>query len=184
MTEHRQRKKIRLRHFDYSQNGSYFVTICTQERAMLFGNVTNGTMTYNDYGQIAVEEIHNTNKLRKNAGISISKYIVMPNHVHFILEIVGARRVVPIAPQYENFSKPTEQSVPTIVRAYKAAVTKRIRRLDGHDTSCPYDIWQRSFYEHIIRNEQDYITIAEYINNNPLKWEEDRFYTKNHNEKG
>ena len=98
--ERRRRKEIRLKNYDYTQNGAYFVTICTQNREMLFGDVVDGVMVYNDLGKIAVEEIHNTNELRKNAGICISHYIVMPNHVHFIVEIVGARRVVPVQSPY------------------------------------------------------------------------------------
>ncbi len=176
--EHRRRKQIRLKNCDYSQAGVYFVTICTQGREILFGDIVDGEMVYTDFGRIAVEEIYRTNELRKDAGICISRYIIMPNHVHFIVEIVGARRVVSVVPQYEDFSKPTTQSVPTIVRAYKAAVTKNIRRLYGHDASCTYNIWQRSFYEHIIRNEEDFYKISEYIENNPSKWEEDRFYMK------
>ncbi len=167
------RKKIRLKGYDYSQNGAYFITICTENRANLFGEIKNGVMLCSECGKIAFEEIANTNKLRGNNGIQIQKYIIMPNHIHMIIEIVGSRRAVTENPQPAEFAKPTKQSISTIIRAYKSTVTKRLHELDGHGTPCPYKIWQSRFYDHIIRDEQEYHNIWNYIDTNPLKWEQD-----------
>ena len=134
-------------------------------------------MHLNEYGEIAKDEINRANELRKKNGIEISNCVIMPNHVHFIVKIVGTRLAVSASPQYEAFSKPVSGSLSSVVRSYKAAVTKRIRDVcGGHGKPCPYEIWQGRFYEHIIRNEDDYAKIAEYIENNPAKWQEDRFY--------
>ncbi|MBQ8171959.1 MAG: hypothetical protein IJZ95_08230 [Oscillospiraceae bacterium] len=177
--ERRRRKKIRLKNYDYSQNGAYFVTICTQNREMLFGDVVDGEMVYSDLGKIAVEEIEHTNIQRRKDDIFISNYVVMPNHVHFIVNIVGTRLAVSTKPQFEAFSKPTAKSLSSVIRSYKSAVTKRIRETaGGHGKPCPYVIWQSRYYEHIIRNEDDFLKISEYIVSNPYRWEEDRFYTK------
>ncbi len=177
MKEFRKRKSIRLRNYDYSQCGAYFITICTHGREWLFGKIENGIMICNEYGRIAAEEIVRTNELRKAADISISQYVIMPNHVHFIVEFVGTRLAVSDAPRYEEFAKPVSESLSSVVRSYKAAVTKHIREAcGGHGKPCPYEIWQGRFYDHIIRNEDDYLKISEYIANNPAKWQEDRFY--------
>ena len=81
------RKQIRLKNYDYSENGAYFVTICTYEKKCIFGYVKDGIMHFNDYGKIANEEIENTIKIREKHGVRINKYAVMPNHVHLIIEI-------------------------------------------------------------------------------------------------
>jgi hypothetical protein len=188
------RKRIRLEGYDYSQNGAYFITICTENRINLFGEINNGTVLYNDYGIIALAEIENTNKLRINNNINITKYIVMPNHIHMIIEVVGSRRAVTETQQCENFAMPTKQSVPTIIRAYKAAVTKKYHDLyintnrnvkfdninmpeNGHGAPCPYRIWQSRYHDHTIRNEQEYRMICDYIDTNPLRWNEDCLYS-------
>ena len=171
--EFQNRKCIRLKNYDYTQNGAYFITICTQDRKPVFGEIKNGFMLLNEAGKIAYDEINNTRILRKENNLYINYFVIMPNHVHFIAEIVGTRRAVSKTElQIEAFSKPVANSVCTIVRSYKAAVTKRIHELYADNDK----IWQGRFYEHIIRNEQDYVKIAEYILNNPKKWNEDCFY--------
>ncbi|MGN1432637.1 MAG: transposase [Ruminococcus sp.] len=185
------RKQIRLKNYDYSENGAYFVTICTYEKRCIFGYVKDEKMHCNDYGKIANEEIENTIKLRRKNGVTINKYVVMPNHIHLIIEItkesdesdVGTRRAVS-GDKYNAFSKSVPQSISTIVGAYKSAVTRRINLQRGHGTPCPYEksaesrIWQSRFHEHIIRTQKDYDEIWEYIDTNPIKWELDKYYTE------
>ena len=169
------RKSIRLPGYDYSQNGAYFITICTKDKQMLFGTVQENRIILNKNGQIAQEEIEATNRLRKENGIQVTKYVVMPNHVHLLIEIVGTRRAVSGAANPEKFSQPTKQSIPTIVRAYKSAVTRRLR--NGHGTPCPYEVWQARCYEHVIRSDADYQKIWNYIDTNPIRWSKDCYFT-------
>lgn len=178
-----QRKPHRLKNYDYSSSGAYFITICTHQKIHLFGEVENGDMNYNKFGEIACGEIERTNEIRKDKGIIICNWVVMPNHIHLLVELVGSRRAV--TEQREYFAKPTENSIPTIIRAYKSAVTKSIRLSvtekekangwcdDGHGTPCPYKIWQRDYHDHIIRTEKEYERIWTYIESNPLLWNED-----------
>lgn len=103
-------------------------------------------MYLSDYGRIANEEIENTIKFRNKYGVAINKYIVMPNHIHLIIELnkttdetfVGTRRAVSVSRRNE-FSRPIRQSISTIVGAYKSAVTRRINLMGGHGTPCPYE---------------------------------------------
>lgn len=177
------RKIIRLTKYNYSENGAYFITICTHHKKNIFGYVHDSVMVYNEYGRIALSEIELTNIKRKDKGIQITKFVVMPNHIHMLLEIVGTRRAVP-EKNYNAFSKTIPNSVSEIVGAYKSAVTKQIHRFQGgHGTPCPYGIdktervWQSRFYDHIIRNQMDYERIWNYIDTNPLKWGFDQYYT-------
>ena len=182
------RKQIRLQNYYYSENGAYFITICTKDRKNIFGYVKNGQMYYNEYGKIAVNEIAKTNMLRETSGIKITKFIVMPNHVHMMLEInrnVDVQSVgtwLAMSNSTNVFSKPVSKSISTIVGGYKSAVTRNIHEICGHVLPCPYKlsektvIWQSRFIDHIIRNEKDYLEHLEYIENNPLKWELDKYY--------
>ena len=179
-----ERKHHRLKNYDYSSNGEYFVTICTYKKLHIFGTIEDGVMKYSHYGKIAYEEIKRTNRLRNNKGIKITKWIVMPNHIHMIIEI-SHDTLFDTNPQYENFSKPTKQSVSTIIRAYKSSVTKTIRQTlseteniadeSGHGAPCPYIIWQNGYYDNIIRNDAMYEKIWRYIESNPALWQEDSY---------
>ena len=146
----------------------------------LFGEIEDGRMKINRYGKIAEKEWFRTEDLRPN--IKLHEFIIMPNHLHGIIEIRGktCKGTVLRAPTKDNsnqmierFGKPTSRTLPTIIRSYKANVTKQARLLK-HDAN--YSIWQRNYFEHIIRNEESYLKIAEYIENNPLKWKEDKYY--------
>lgn len=130
----------------------------------------------NELGKIVEKEILNTNKMRKN--INIEEFVIMPNHIHFIVEILDDFEIfkqghVQRAPTVEKFGKPTKNTIPTIVRLLKSTITKQInviRKMDG------IPVWQRNYYENIIRNEGTYLKVSEYIKNNPLKWEEDKYF--------
>ncbi|MBQ8333956.1 MAG: transposase [Clostridia bacterium] len=194
------RKTVRLKDIDYNEAGAYFVTICTKYRQYLFGRIQDGQMNLNQFGEIAEQEIGITNQLRASSGVQIIRSVVMPNHVHLLIELtdcqlndvtfVGTQRAVS-AEQLRRFRILLKQSIPVIVRAYKAAVTKRIRDIyreaevsGGHSTLCPYKgksndptdmtIWQSRYYEHVVRGRFDYREIADYIENNPARWETDK----------
>ncbi len=173
-----ERKRHRLKNYDYSSNGAYFITICTNERKPLFGHIEDGIMLLNRYGKIAEEEIKKTNILRADKSIKITNWVVMPNHIHLLIEIQHDP-LFDAYPQYETFAKPTRQSIPTVVRAYKSSVTNRIRKscdaddVDGHVTPCPYIVWQDGYFDNIIKNDKMYEKVWQYIISNPMLWVDD-----------
>ncbi len=165
------RRSIRLKNYDYSQAGAYYITICVYNREHLFGDIIDSELQPNEYGKIAENEWIKTFQLRKN--IEMDEFIIMPNHLHGIIIISNesdstgtARRT----PTIERFSKPTANTIPTIIRNYKSAVTKQINELRNTPGTI---LWQRNYYEHVIRDESDLNRIREYIINNPRNWEND-----------
>jgi len=189
------RHSIRLKGYDYSHSGMYFVTINAHCRGVTrnahtmfpFGEIINGKMILNEYGQIAHDEWIKTAELRSN--VELDAFVVMPNHVHGIVVITRPVRALRATPLHdtrpysrtinknENMSNisPKSGELGTIVRAYKSATTKHINEV--RNTPCE-KMWQRNYFENIIRNEQMYQYIANYIVNNPTNWENDRFYIK------
>ncbi len=188
------RRSIRLKGYDYSQAGLYFVTICVQNRKCLFGEISDGKMNLNDAGKtIENEWLKLTNRFHN---IKLHEFMVMPNHFHAILEIVGATLVVaqntPITQKDNtaNSEKGQPQGiaptiVPTIaptktlgdmVGAFESIVTVKYIRGVKNNNWQPFDgkLWQRNYWEHIIRNENEYKRIAQYIIDNPMKWENDK----------
>ena len=160
------RRSIRLKNHDYTQSGMYFVTICVKHKLNLFGKIKNGQMILNKFGEIAQFEWLKTHKIRKN--ISIDKYIIMPDHIHGILIVNNdSRGMVHRPPTHECFGKSVPNSIPTIIRYYKAGVTRRINLLRNRPGN---KIWQRNYYERIIRNKNEYYAIRQYIIDNPKKW--------------
>lgn len=171
------RKSIRLQGYDYSQAGAYYVTIVTYQRDCLFGEVVHGEMVLNEYGKIADEcwraiPAH-------FPFVELGANVVMPNHVHGVIVIIDNDRADALASARrgaiyraptttEKFGKPVKGSLPTIVRTYKAAVTRRI----GRELNAT-GIWQRNYYEHIIRDEKDLQNKTDYIEANPSLWDED-----------
>jgi REP element-mobilizing transposase RayT len=162
----RQRRSIRLKDYDYSQAGAYFVTICTYNKEWIFGNVVNGEMMLDEYGKVAREEWDRSAEIRRE--VELDFFVVMPNHIHGIVVIVesnvGATGRSPLP------KGPTPKSIGAMVAGFKSAATRRINELRG----TPYKlVWQRNYYEHVIRNEDNLNEIREYIVNNPLKWDLD-----------
>lgn len=160
----------RLKEYDYSAPNWYFVTINTKNHKEYFGEIKNGKMNLNDLGKTAEEEWIKTPELRKN--IELDYYVVMPNHFHGILIITeticrDVARNVSTNKKYSEIS-PQAGSLSTIIRGYKAAVTKRI-----HETGDKNFSWQARFYDRIIRNERELNAIRNYIEQNPLRWELD-----------
>jgi REP element-mobilizing transposase RayT len=162
------RRSIRLQGYDYTQNGAYYITIVTYQRQHLLGEVVNGEMQLNDLGKIAHDEWFKTAELRPYIELFEDDFVVMPNHVHGIIWIVNNKDIV--SDNIEKFGKPVAHSIPTIVRAYKSAVTYAINKLQNQRGAV---LWQPNYYEHVIRNEQDYQAKRDYILSNPMNRDED-----------
>jgi len=146
------RRSIRLKGYDYARDGAYFVTIVTWQREMLFGEVVDGVMVLNDMGEIVREEWERAPIVRPY--IELGAYVVMPNHIHGILIFnVGA-----------------------VIGQFKSIVTKRINTLHN---SPGVPVWQRNYYDRIIRNEREMSRIWDYIEANPARWEKDEENTEN-----
>ena len=153
------RKPTRLKGYDYSTSGAYFITICVKDRKQLLAKIVGDAVhivpqkNLSQIGIICDKHINNINIKYEN--VTVDKYVIMPNHIHLIIFLHGTMRA----------SSPTN-NIETIIRSFKTMVTKEI--------GC--SIWQRSYHDHIIRGEKDYQKIWEYIDTNPLKWESDCFY--------
>ena len=171
MNEHH-RRSIRLKDYDYTQNGAYVVTICTHGRESLFGDIVDGEMRLNDFGRIVEEEWWRTETIRPE--IELDAFVVMPNHIHGIIVIidggdVGAHGRAPLQKPGVAYRPP--RSLGSFVAGFKSAVTKRINA--QRDTpNAP--VWQRNFYEQVIRNEFTLNEFRGYIVTNPGRWADDR----------
>lgn len=174
------RRSMRLKGYDYSRAGAYFVTICTHDRECLFGEIVNGEMQENDYGRIVTAEWLRSTIIR--AEIELGEFVTMPNHFHGIIHIVddlrGDRPVAPTpaTPNPAIVPGPQEKSIGAMMAGFKSAATKRINEF-RQSPGAP--MWQRNYYEHIIRDEEDYLRIAEYIGTNPQRWIEDKLHPMN-----
>ncbi|MDI9342308.1 MAG: hypothetical protein QM534_17175 [Sediminibacterium sp.] len=183
------RRSIRLKGYDYSQAGLYFVTICCQDRACLFGEIIDGQMICNDAGTM-VEKWYNELE-NKFSDIRCHEMITMPNHFHCILENVGADlRVCPNTNNDDGNIADGDIATGNIEGEHVGSPLHRVVQWFKTMTTNEYirgvktlgwqlfngKLWQRNYYEHIIRNEQSYQTISEYIINNPAKWADDKFY--------
>jgi REP element-mobilizing transposase RayT len=165
------RKSIRLKGYDYSQSGSYFVTICVQNRKCLFGAIENNEFAYDNAG-IMVETVWNEMP-QFYKGIELGTFVVMPNHIHGIINIVGA---TPCG--CPNDYIPNQLSLSDIVHRFKTMTTKRYADNVKSNNWKPYEkrLWQRNYYEHIIHDDTQYTQISKYIQNNPKTWEDDKLW--------
>jgi len=168
------RRSIRLKGYDYSQAGAYFITLCTQDRACLFGKVVNGEMRLNDAGRMVLAE---WNRLPERfPQVVLDAFVVMPNHVHGILVITDPAPTVGATVGATLVVAPTAPTVGNIIGAFKSRVT--VEYIRGVKTSGwpPFRgrLWQRNYYEHIIRNERALNAIRQYIMENPRRWHRDR----------
>jgi REP element-mobilizing transposase RayT len=165
------RHSIRLASYDYSQPGAYFVTLVTHQRQCLFGQIINSKMHYSAMGRVADE--HWRAIPDHFPQVELGPYIIMPNHIHGIIIIhpspVGASQgyAPTTAPTMPN--GPKRGSVGAILGAYKMSVTRRTN-CDGQHSP----IWQRNYYEHILRSEEELQHFIAYIQNNPSRWQSDR----------
>ena len=152
------RKQNRLQNFDYNTNGAYFITICTHNKECILSNIVGEglcalpTINLSPIGEEIEKSIKYINDYYDN--IKIVKHIIMPNHIHLLIEINN---------QTGGHGDPPLQS---IIGQLKSYTTHKYGK----------QLWQRSYYDHIIRNEEDYLNVWEYINNNLAKWTEDKYY--------
>ena len=185
------RRSIRLKGYDYSQAGLYFITICCQDRICRFGYIKGDEMVLNEYGKIAYHEwVQLCNRF---PNFELDVFQIMPNHIHGIIILndvpVGAGFTPAPAPesgQPQGFA-PTGQpqgfaptgvapTISDIVGAYKSLVANRCLEIYKTNNTTMGKLWQGNYWEHIIRNEKSYDNISEYIINNPAKWNGDKFY--------
>ncbi len=173
MSELPRRKNIRLKNYDYSQAGYYFVTICTHNKSHLFGQVVGAIhespemahMNLNANGIIVKSVMENLSVRFPN--IFIDNYIIMPNHIHLIVVISGEGAI--------RESPVQKRSLLSKVIGYlKMNTAKQIHVINEN-----INVWHRNYHDHIIRNEPEYQEIYEYIETNPLKWELDKYFTEN-----
>jgi REP element-mobilizing transposase RayT len=162
------RRSIRLRGFDYTSHGAYFVTIVTDGRRQLFGRIIGDEMRLNAAGRIVADEWQRSGELRSN--VEIDAFVVMPNHVHGIVFLLrhdeGTLRSAPTS----SFGSIVPGSLPIVVRNFKGAVTRRLRAEDAFDG----EVWQRNYHERVIRNERELQAIRQYIIDNPRQWALDK----------
>ncbi|NQV18563.1 MAG: transposase [Armatimonadetes bacterium] len=193
------RRSIRLPSYDYTSSGAYFITICTHNREHSFGEIINDKMKLSRIGEIVSNKWHDI--LNHDNHVDLGEFMVMPNHIHGIIWIVGTRLGVSEnnSPQHHSisdnnvekslrmpeknnnrihqgeslhnrkFGKPQPGSLSMIINHFKASVKRWCNK-----NKCNYFRWQRNYYEHIIRNDDDLYDISEYIKTNPLHWEQDK----------
>ncbi len=161
------RKSVRLENYDYSQNGTYFITICTKYRKRLLSKIIVGDgildvpkTILTKQGKIADKYVNQMNDFYDN--VSVDKYVIMPNHIHLLLTVKNGTSRTP---------SPTNSTISKYIGSFKRFTNKEFDE----------NIWQRSFYEHIVRNTEDYLNIFEYIQNNPLNWNKDNYYLSEEN---
>jgi REP element-mobilizing transposase RayT len=161
------RRSIRIQGFDYTQPGSYFITICTWHKSLIFGEINQGIVVLSKLGEIARKEIERLPYRFSN--IAIDAFVIMPNHIHILITI-SADAIARIHSSNEAFEQPVSGSIPTIVRSYKAAVTQRILAMRDAPVS---EVWHHNYYEHVVRNEDEREKIFLYIIANPAQWNSD-----------
>ena len=157
------RHSIRLRGYDYSQAGAYFITICTHERQPLFGVVQEGNMVLNEFGQLVAKTW--AGLANQYDWISLGEFVVMPNHFHGLLLIE--------APAGLSKTEFPRKPLGRLLGAFKMITAKQVNLMRG---LAGVPLWQRNYFEHIVRDEAAYLKIVEYIRTNPKKWSEDRYH--------
>ena len=156
------RKRTRLDKYDYSSNGLYFLTLCTKDRQKLLGEIVRDgahdvpKVELSDYGRIVEKYILSSNKIEN---VTVDKYVIMPNHIHMLVFVDDLQKTNPEKPA-------VNATIPLLVSALKRFCNAEIGK----------NIFQRSYYDHIVRNEKDFQRIWSYIENNPQKWSFDRYY--------
>jgi len=192
-------RSIRLKEYDYTAPGAYFITLVSWQRENIFGEILDGGIKLNQFGQIAKQQWE---KLpRRFRHIELDEFVIMPNHVHGII-VISADRMGTAGDVYNNeaessrradcmgtagdvynnkaesscrapserFGQPVSGSIPTIVRSYKSSVSYRINLMRGTRGD---PIWQRNYYEHIVRDVREWNRINQYIIDNPFNWRDD-----------
>jgi len=166
MTELPRRKQNRLRNYNYSQSGAYFITICVKDRHHMLGEITIGDAPLNipncllsDYGEFVDAQIQKISTIYPH--VSVENYVVMPNHIHMLL--ILKNRTLALKSGTHRGASPTKACISQIVRTLKSITTKQFG----------FAMWQRSYHDHIVRDEAEYLKIWQYISDNPAKWHND-----------
>lgn len=166
-------RDIRLPEYDYSQEGAYFITICTQDRKCILGDIIDGQMKLNKWGRVVEQSWHDL--VDHYTGIELDTYVIMPNHIHGVIVITGD---VNIKTDVGDGFKPSptgrmvvkSHGLAEIVRAFK---TFSARKINQERNAKGQKVWQRNYFEHVIRNKNSLNKIREYIYNNPRYWQTD-----------
>ena len=178
------RKHVRLPEYDYRLPGAYFITVCDRGKHSLFGSVRDQSMELNEFGLIVQDEWLRTSEVRSNVGLDA--FVVMPNHFHGNLVISdfpqhtegcargeATHRVAATGVRPGAASGPRKGSVGAIIGQFKSRTTKRINRRSGTRGE---SVWQQNYHEHIIRSDASLDRIRDYIEGNPARWAEDRYF--------
>ncbi|MGH3089021.1 MAG: transposase [Rubrobacteraceae bacterium] len=174
-----------MRNYDYSCAGAYFVTVCAVDQGRLFGEVSDGEMEENDYAEAVRHCWEDLPDHYPHA--ALDAFVIMPNHIHGIVVLTG-RSPVPTDGERADDERagfkpaptggaPPRHGLPEIVRALKTYSARRINALRGTPGAA---VWQRGYYEHVVRDERDMERIREYIVSNPRNWQKDREYIPPH----
>lgn len=161
----KERKNTRLKPYNYSQAGYYFLTICTKDHNEIFGKVYENEVKLNSIGEIVESKLMMINEIYEDVEID-NYHVIMPNHIHLILILSKNNG------DDEDRSK---MKVSKVIQQFKSASTKAIRNFLNKKV----DVWQKSFYDRIIRNEKEFYTIRRYIELNPLKWDLEKAIPEN-----
>ncbi|GGH18852.1 transposase [Pedobacter zeae] len=169
------RRSIRLKGYDYSKAGAYFITICCEDRLHRFGKIVDDKMILNESGKIAYNEWISLSDRFSNFELDV--FQIMPNHMHGIIILSDVGATLAVAKEEDN--RATARVAPTIaniIGAYKSIVSNACLQLFKSHNKIMGKLWQRNYYEHIIRNQRAYQNISNYIINNPSKWDKDKFH--------
>ena len=174
-----QRRSVRLKAYDYSQPGACFLTICARDGEPLFGGIENGRMQLNALGEIAKQEWVRPAVVRSN--VALDDFAVIPNHLHGIVVLVDSNLPGPVFRRGDSASRPymphqphgpSPNSVGAIVGQFKSLTAKRINAVRETPGA---RVWQRNYYEHVIRNEDELHRVRQYIVDNPAQWDLDEY---------
>ena len=172
MKQPRRPNSLRLAGYDYAQTGAYFVTAVTQGRLELFGEVVGGVLELNEFGNVAVKTWQGL--VRHYDSIVLDTFVVMPNHVHGIIFITQSDTSFandPVGAGFKPAPTPERRGLSEVVRAFKTFSARTINNLRG---TTGVSVWQRGYFDHVIRDEADLENIRTYIATNPLRWQLDR----------
>jgi putative transposase len=176
--DYHHRRSIRLRNYDYSQSGIYFVTLCTYQRQCLFGQISDGKMELNELGEIVQSEWLRSPEIRRE--IALDEWVVMPNHLHGIVMITR-----PDEPQdFNKYPLPPQglpiqmkpRSLSSLIVGFKSATTRQINHCRS---ALGTPVWQRNYYENIVRDQRSLQNFCKYIRNNPKSWNIDQLHPNN-----
>jgi REP element-mobilizing transposase RayT len=163
------RRSIRLKHYDYSRKGYYFITICTYQHQLLFGKIIDDKMILNDFGKI----VNIYWRKQETDIIRLHEHIVMPNHFHGIVEIISDVDENREIAEDEKMLQRRKMILPKFVGKFKMQASKEINIMRNKKGTA---LWQRNYYEHVIRDDKDYGNTIDYIQKNPENWRKDKYY--------